>query len=592
MKLKLICLLMALLMVLPLAVSCKKDPVTPPASESTVLNIVADGKTDYAIVHSSKITGGNRVTKACVALAETIKEKTGVEIPVKTDAEAASEYEIIIGDTTREESATLKTEIEGNTYGIKAVGNKIVMVGTTDSQIVNAINYFNNNFALNIDSSAKTFTVAKDLSAVFNTAADTKGTITVMGKPISEYTLVVPKISLASEDRIANYLAGRIEDITGDIVRVGSDANQYDNEILIGGTNRTTIAEPEKNTFRISGEGGKLQLRANSMIGYIELYDYILDELFSEVFSNINITENFDYVRGAKENVNGYSEYLTTRKGEYRVLFQNIWGNGSGANHVSRHKMTLELCMAYDADVLGFQEFNPRNRQGGDNAFDKLLEANGYKEVVPSNVTDRSINFTPIFYRADRLELLDCAYYNYPGYNDSGSKSYTWAVFKDKNTGDTFGVLSTHFWWEHDSSNDTGISDNETRVNNAKAVVEALGKIEEKYGKIAVFCGGDYNCNSTSSPIGTILKAGAVSAAFTAKIKDDIQSNHAYPKYSTYYNTYTTPVKPSGDSTKSIDHVLVMNSTAVNLNLYNVSLELYSLLTSDHCALIVDFDVK
>ena len=79
MKLKLICLLMALLMVLPLAVSCKKDPVTPPAAESTVLNIVGDGKTDYAIVHSSKITGGNRVTKACVALAETIKEiKTNI----------------------------------------------------------------------------------------------------------------------------------------------------------------------------------------------------------------------------------------------------------------------------------------------------------------------------------------------------------------------------------------------------------------------------------------------------------------------------------------------------------------------------------
>jgi len=251
--------------------------------------------------------------------------------------------------------------------------------------------------------------------------------------------------------------------------------------------------------------------------------------------------------------------------------------------------MTLELCLAYDADVVAFQEFNPKNRKGGINAFDKILEANGYAEVVPQNVaSDRSKNFTPIFYRADKFDLVDCAYYKYPGSNDNGSKSYTWAVLKDKSTGDQFAVLSTHFWYAHETA-----ADDQTRMDNAKAVVEAVETIEKKYGEIAVFCGGDYNCNAASGPVKYVLNnAGAVSAAYAAKEKDNVCSHHAYPTYSSTYNTFTQPVTPTGGNDKSIDHVLVANHGAVNLNLYKVSLDLYSLLTSDHCALFVDFDVK
>ncbi len=55
------------------------------------------------------------------------------------DKNKEKEFEILIGDTKREESATLKAELGNNSYRIKFVGNKLVVVAQKEWMLENAV---------------------------------------------------------------------------------------------------------------------------------------------------------------------------------------------------------------------------------------------------------------------------------------------------------------------------------------------------------------------------------------------------------------------------------------------------------------------
>jgi len=67
-------------------------------------------------------------TYAAEILCDRIKDECGVELSCVSDATAETEYEILIGNTNRAESATNAT-IEDNQYLLKADGTKLVMQG-------------------------------------------------------------------------------------------------------------------------------------------------------------------------------------------------------------------------------------------------------------------------------------------------------------------------------------------------------------------------------------------------------------------------------------------------------------------------------
>jgi len=601
---KLLCLVLAILMILPFAFSCKNNGNTngseggsgdenkPLEKDPALLYFVFDGATDYKIVHSANLNENHRIVEACRELAATVKTRTGVEIPVVSDAEPAGEYEIIVGETSRQESLGFIRDLKNGQYTVRAMGNKIVIAGYSDSITVGAINYFADLTANGIDTETKIMSIEKTFDATF-TGETGKSTVTVMGRPLGDYTIVYPSDYTASEKRLTAYFVEQVYKLTGAFVRMSSDDSSFDNEILIGKTARTVANAPEGHSFSISGKGGKLQLQASSMFAYYSLITYVTDELFAANRPTLNITESFEYSRDVKSTLTGGAEYADKKSGEYRIMSQNIWGN-TGQNHVNRHMMTLELILAYDADVLAIQECDPRNRQGGDYAFDKLLAAEGYSEAVPPTGLSGN-NYTPIFYKTEKFELLECAYLKYDTeydstYNDRGSKGYTWAVLKDKATGDTFGVLSTHFWFNSESA---APGSNNARLRNATEVVNALKLITQKYGNIAIFACGDLNSNYKSNPVKTILNAGAVWAPYASKKTENIKTNHAYPGFSSDLGMYVNPVFPEvGKGENSIDHIFIYNEKSANLNRYDVCTDLYSLLTADHCALFLDFDIK
>lgn len=79
-------------------------------------------------------------------------------------ASTASDPEILVGKTTREQSVKALEEIDGHGFVIRVIDNKIVIVGTTNTLTLHALDYFVNNF-LTGDGSSSVISVNKKVTA-------------------------------------------------------------------------------------------------------------------------------------------------------------------------------------------------------------------------------------------------------------------------------------------------------------------------------------------------------------------------------------------------------------------------------------------
>ena len=112
-----------------LSTACTNTTPKPPKKPTTV-TVIDGGESDYVIVYPD----GDTVQRARAAELKTkIKKLTGAELTIVSDAEDAAAHEIAVGETNRDVSAKLQTELdkkpsEDNNYGI-LVDNECVAVG-------------------------------------------------------------------------------------------------------------------------------------------------------------------------------------------------------------------------------------------------------------------------------------------------------------------------------------------------------------------------------------------------------------------------------------------------------------------------------
>ncbi len=104
------------------------------------LDIITNSTTEYTIVYNNgNTTAKNNATEFQTA----IKNKTGVSIPIKTDSDAKSEYEILLGPTnTRSEVTTENRWLSEFGFRINIAGKKIVITASDNSHMVLALKRF------------------------------------------------------------------------------------------------------------------------------------------------------------------------------------------------------------------------------------------------------------------------------------------------------------------------------------------------------------------------------------------------------------------------------------------------------------------
>jgi len=551
----------------------------PPLS----LEIIKEGKSNFVICRPDETT--DEIIETGQKLINAIKNTTGAAVEFKSDwlrndeAMPTERYEILLGNTNRPESIqTIKT-LKYNDYFIGIIGNKLVIVGGSDTATSNATDYFINNFLKEQNpqtSDVGNLIINSEENYLYSYNYRIK-TLTILDKSIGEYTLVIPQNATISELRFAVEFKEYISRYSGYNLII-----QYDNkvneeyEILIGKTSRTTINVSE-NEYKINFDGTKFQILAENFSAYDSAYLNIRDMIPSD---NDTITLNSANSLAKIDTSNTRIE----RSGEVRILINNVLGNSDQSLYPikQRSQMLAELYLEYSPDVIGMQEFSSNSRSSTTGMIKYLT---GYTEVTVTVTNSDKINYTPLFYRTDRLRLLDSGYHLFNDGRNDRSKSITWAVFEVKATGERFAVCSTHFFWMSDG--------NAARLLDAEQLLGVMDTINTKYN-CPIFSGGDYNCNPTSEPYKKITAAGCLDIQSIAEKASNYKTSHAYPEYNTALGIYDKYYDITGTSySASIDHIFLYgNKSLATVKEFKIINDKYALLGSDHTPLIADFNIN
>lgn len=166
---RLLSLLLALSMLLACLISCAPEtpdegtlPETEPGSvletetESAEtdyvtpenFDIVINGETTVKIIRPENLSAGNSYVDAAIAIRDVIEDATGARPKLGDDFKKANEsyddstLEILVGTTKHDQVASVAKELSYGEYAIKAVGNKIVIMGYSDTAIEAAVRDF------------------------------------------------------------------------------------------------------------------------------------------------------------------------------------------------------------------------------------------------------------------------------------------------------------------------------------------------------------------------------------------------------------------------------------------------------------------
>ena len=314
------------------------------------------------------------------------------------------------------------------------------------------------------------------------------------------------------------------------------------------------------------------------------------------------------------------SSFINHKTGSLRTMFYNIYGytwypDRIGSPHLNtgpialRQEMEAEVIKAYSPDILGLQEYCEDFRKG---MSPRLREA-GYTEVEVYHSAERPqqkrVNFTPLFYCNDRVKLIDKGFVMYPetmpdpskddgtvlNINDVSSKSITWAVFEERNSGKRFIVLCTHFMYSAPWL--TKALQEMVRVQNARILLATVKEIHsnEQYKGLPVIVGGDLNCCCDSDSFGTLIEGGLEWLYEVAAVKSDSCGLKEYAIYDEQKGEYVSYSIPGDEPYKSIDYLLMMQGSEnnqISVSAYVTVTDRNALLSSDHCPRFADFTLN
>ncbi len=147
--------------------SCNK-----PGEIKTSKKTVEIDLTDYTLVYpkSTKEISISTTFKSVdmAGLATDLQAATGVKFQAYSEDRTRSkpaDPEILVGNTGRAESAEALASIKGHGYTVQVIGNKIVIVGTTNLFTLMGVRYFTETYLANREKASATITVHESATA-------------------------------------------------------------------------------------------------------------------------------------------------------------------------------------------------------------------------------------------------------------------------------------------------------------------------------------------------------------------------------------------------------------------------------------------
>ena len=282
-----------------------------------------------------------------------------------------------------------------------------------------------------------------------------------------------------------------------------------------------------------------------------------------------------------------------------RIATHNVWNNidntpewekiGEDCSAVARAPGHVRVYQDTKPDIIGWQE-----------SRDIMLDS------VLSSCADAGINytaiwgrFTPILYRADKLELIESRFITYPEeiegfegiFNDMRSKSANIAVFRIKENGHIFVFTTTHLWWkrndEQTKKNDPRsyqIGSDEAREKQMKMLIGAVNAYRDKYSCPSIIV-GDLNTAYNSKAVKFALANGYSHAHDIATDFSDDEAGYHYCFPWGFKREYS-----KGGFAYAIDHILVSGTKDGAVKRFERYSPEYYYTVSDHSMAFIDID--
>lgn len=241
-----------------------------------------------------------------------------------------------------------------------------------------------------------------------------------------------------------------------------------------------------------------------------------------------------------------------------------------GANAWPNRKTMVADLIGYEApDILGLQEVLLHQKKD----LEAALPAYVFIGVARDDGMEQG-EFSPLAFRRDRFTLLDSGTFWLSPTPASPGKAWdaafprvaTWAILKERATGDRIGVLNTHF--DHVGAT--------ARLNSAALIADWSAR--QIAAGNAVIVMGDFNAAPASPPM-ALLADKARSGLTMAR---SVSAAAPYGPSGTF-----TGFKIESDAAEPIDHVLVSDRFAV-LRAATITQHWGGRLPSDHYPVIAD----
>ena len=560
--------------------ACDKTTQTEvPAPSATPLRIfedakafnqplISEGKAHCSIVYPDK--ANEDLMELVEFMQNTLKDKTGVVVPIKTDANESNpnEIEILLGNTNRAESASASEYFKFGAWVSRAKDNKIVIFGHYKETTKNAIKYFvEKNLMVTEENGNKTVRYNSDY-----VYTDNRDQFFDSSNPMGKFVIVYSEKNSKFEV-LAKKLQSSLKNFTGEELSIIAESDSvgenseelYEKEIIIGPVEREKITEIhnglKKEEYIIT------TIDKNKVIMSAENPD-VLEECIdkeTENFNDISFTRRWMF--DAKINKVAYkSDYSVpkTDGADLRIMSWNIltefWNSKIPVE--MRQDGLATLINAYKPDVIGMQEVS----ENWFSAIKSEFNDGSYKFVTEKTCYDRAALVT-ILYNSETVKPI--AFECTPFSNDKTALNtiITWAAFERLNDGKKFIVVSSH-WANNQLPQHVPIHLADT--------VSTVKKLEKEYPGVPVFVTGDYNKNEKSAEyLDFAAKIGYQDPKFTAKqILTQVKTNASIYKD-----------LPQGAG-NAIDHIFV--TPGKEIELYNVVSDKTARYASDHSPVYID----
>lgn len=279
------------------------------------------------------------------------------------------------------------------------------------------------------------------------------------------------------------------------------------------------------------------------------------------------------------------------KMGKLRIMSHNVWkcddnlpaweAKGEDCSAAKRAKGMVRVYTELLPDIIGCQEMSFV-------MADEIIRGMTEKGLRYALLWGRD---TPILYRQDRLELLNSDFLVYPTefpgwegeFNNSGTKSWCIAVFRDKTDGKNLIFMSTHLWWMNSdpTANNYQAGSDEARVYQLNMAMDRLEKFQSEYD-CPVVLAGDLNAEYTKPVIQNALNRGYAHA-------HNIATEYADQDWG-YHYCFGDGYKPYAGAPfeKAIDHILVKFAPTDFVCRFERYTPDYYLPLSDHSPVLVD----